>query len=178
VLFITGSCKNDAATVPQDEPVIERTNVHYMIPPVVSAREAVLEAKKMLNGDPPDIKGATDSLDKADGYLANLEWFYLPTTEARENLYNAYIEHLSGDLNRRNTYLELANRGLLKVGEKANPQTEPFIRDLTERLENIQIHIHEGAPVDDELRSLCETIQLHLLKARLVVDENAFHEHS
>ncbi len=168
------SCQNESSTIPQNKPALERASVHYMMPPVKAAHEGVIDAEEMLRKDPPHIPAARESLGKARRALANLERFYVPATEARENLYNAYLEDLYGHPKERDTYLDVARRGLLQIAERSGSQLEPYIKDLADRIETVQFHIRDGLPVHEELKSLCEIFQLHLLKAQLVLDENAF----
>jgi hypothetical protein len=175
-LLIGPSCRNESGGLPQGRPAAERTSVHYMLPVVQSAHKEVVDAENMLHNDAPDLPATEKSLEKARRSLAALEWCYLPATEARENVYNAYLEHLAGHPEKRNSYLVLAKRGLFKIAEQSDSQVEPYIKDLTDRIETVQFHIHDGEPVQEELESLCETFQLHLLKAQLVLDESAFGE--
>ncbi|MEJ2722146.1 MAG: hypothetical protein P8181_13555 [bacterium] len=170
------SCRDEPATTPPGRPVVERTSVHYMVPAVKAAHEGVVRAQEKLLSDPPNIDAAIESLTAARRSLANLEWFYLPATEARENVYNAYREEIAGNQGQRDVYLDLAKRGLLQVAERSSVQVEPYIKDLVDRIETVQFHIRDREPVNKELKSLCDTFQLHLLKAQLVLDENAFDE--
>jgi hypothetical protein len=176
-LLSVPSCHNEADTIPQDTPVLDRTSIHYMLPAIVSAHETVLNAEAMLVKHPPDVDAARESLGKARQALANLEWFYIPATEARDNVYNSYREHLAGHPEERNAYLDLAKQELLQIAERSSGQTESYVEDLANRLETVQLHIRDGMPIHDELKSLCEIFQLHLLKAQLVLDENAFEKH-
>jgi hypothetical protein len=173
-LLIVPSCQNESGTTPRNGPVVERTSVHYMLPPVNKARTAVLNAEEMLVSDPPNIAAARESLGKARGALTNLEWFYVPATEARENVYNAYVEHLAGHPDQSKAYLDSAKRGLLEIAARAGSGVEPYVKDLVDRIDTLQFQIRAGEPLNDEVKSLCETFQLHLLKAQLVLDEGAF----
>jgi hypothetical protein len=174
LLLTVLSCQDRSDKSLQGRPAAERTSVHYMLPTVNAAHEEVIKAANMLQEDSPDIDAVIKSLDKSARNLANLEWFYVPATEARENVYNAYLEHLAGHADECNTYLDSALLGLLRIAERSSSHVEPYIRELTQRIESVQLHIREGAPVDEELKSLCEFFQLHLLKAQLVIDEHAF----
>jgi hypothetical protein len=147
-----------------------------MLPPVKTAHTAVLNANDALVSDPPDVDAARESLAKAREALANLEWFYVPATQAREDVYNAYMEHLAGNPEQRNAYLDSAKRVLLQIAERSGPQVESYVKELADRIETVQFRIRDGEPVREELRSLCEVFQLHLLKSQLVLDENAFEE--
>jgi len=168
------SCQDKSGTNPQGRPAAERTSVHYMMPAVQAAHEGVLEADKLLRDDPPDVDAARKALEKATWNLANLEWFYVPATEARENVYNAYLEHLAGHTEERDLYLDAAKNGLLHITERSSSYVEPYIMDLTDRIETVQRLIRDGIPADEALKSLCEFFQLHLVKAQLVIDEHAF----
>lgn len=175
-LLAVPSCRNDSATIPQGGPALERTSVGYMLPAVTEAREAVAEAQEKLTSDPPDVEATKDSLLKARRSLSRLEWFYIPATDARENVYNAYLEHLAGHSEERDAYLESAKRTLALIAGRANYQVKPYVEELISRIEAVQSGIRDNTPVKTELKSLCEIFQLHLLKARLVLDENAFDE--
>lgn len=168
------SCRNVSSTTTQSRPVVERASIHYMMPAAEAAHDAVVSAEVSLLEDPPNVAAARKSLDKARQSLANLQWFYVPATEARENLYNAYMEDLAGHPEERDTYLDTARRQLLEISGQSASSVESYIRDIADRIETVQLHIRDGVMIDDELRSLCDMFQLHLLKAQLVLDENAF----
>jgi hypothetical protein len=169
------SCRNESAP-PQDGPVLERSSIHYMLPTVNAAYTEVVAAEEMLSSNPPNVVAARNSLGKARQSLAILEDFYVPATDARENIYNAYLEHLAGHPAERDTFLDLARRGLLQIVDRSNHEVEPYIMDLADRIESVQFHVRDGVPIGDELKSLCEIFQLHLLKAQLVINEHSFDE--
>ncbi len=175
-MLVAPSCKGKSGTTPQGGPVVERTSVHYMVPSVNRAHEAVVFAEEMLSNDPPDIDAARKSLGKARLSLANLEFFYVPATEAREDVYNAYMEYLAERPEESGGYLDSAKHELLQIAERSGSGVEPYVKDLVDRIETVQLHMREDTPVREEFRSLCAVFQLHLLKAQLVLDENAFGE--
>jgi hypothetical protein len=174
VLLALPSCREETSTTPQERPVLEQTSVHYMLPAVTAAHEGIVNAEEMLLKTPPDIDAARNFLRDAGRSLANVEWFYVPATEARDNVYNAYLELLAGHPDRSNIYLDVARHQLTQIAERSSSQVGPYIEDLAKRIDTIQLHARDGAPIHDELKSLCETFQLHLLKAQLVIDEHAF----
>jgi hypothetical protein len=165
------SCRVESDATAQDGPVINRTSLHYLLSPVTAARDGIIEAEAKLRDAPPDVEAATRSLEDARRSLADLEGFYIPVTEARENVYNAYRYHLSGNPDKRDGELDLARQGLLQASGRAGARFDPYIEDLANRIESVQLHARDGVSIDDELKSLCDTFQVHLLKAPLVLDE-------
>jgi len=175
-MIVVPSCQNNSGTTPQDGPVAERTSVHYMMPAIEAVHQGIADAEEVLLNDPPDTDAARKSLGKARRSLANLQWFYIPATEAREDVYNAYMEYFAGHPEESNDYLNTAKQILLQIAGQSSSEVGSYVKDLADRIETVQFQIQSGAPAHDEFRSLCARFQLHLLKAQLVLDKNAFEE--
>jgi hypothetical protein len=177
VFLLSGipSCRRSQSE-PATETVLDDTSLHYMLPVVRESHDNVQRAEKMLEQDEFDVDDVKEALDHARKSLLDLEKFYLPATEARDDVFEAYREDAAHHSDKRDTYLASAKEKLARIAKEADPSFDPYVEELINEIGKIQTRIEHKAPVGADLKSLCDTFQLHLLKAQLAINQEAFRE--
>ena len=156
-------------------PVLEANTVTPLREPLQAAHQAVREAEELLGDPGVDVEGARETLARALRQLDDLDWFYLPMVEVREDVLDAYREQLMGRPERRDAFLQKARRALLSVAERSGPQLEKYIEELLELESDAEARAAAGEDPGPSLERLAEKVDLSIAKGRLVLGENHYH---
>jgi hypothetical protein len=180
LVVAVGGCGSGNESFPRAHPVVEANSVTHMTTPVTEAHAAVRRAlteldRAELEGEA--LRGALrDILAPAERHLGDLEWFYLPATQAREDILNAYREDVNAAPDRRNAYLEQARQRLEAIASRSGQQLERHLEATLELLTDVETRARAGQDVRSDLERLAGTSQLVLTKAEGVLAQNRFHE--
>ena len=176
VLATAFSCKEDAGRMRTDLTISEANSVTFMREPVKRSYEAVKDAQQFLNRDQPDVDAAKMSLQVAGKALAEVNLYYMPATEARGQMLNAYREQIAGRSDERDRCLADAREELDGIMRRSGPELEKSTKKLSEMIDRIAMRIRLGEPINEELEGLIELSNLQLLNAPLVLGAESFRE--
>jgi hypothetical protein len=151
-------------------PAIADYSVQYLNDPMRELAQAVENARNSVLAPKPDLDAARMALFRATDLATHLNDFYLPVTAARDHLVEAYEAQVRGDSGQRDKHLEAAAERLTWVVEQSPAPVSNYANELLTALTALELHERTSTTITNDLRSLCETTQTHLLKAPLVLN--------
>jgi len=178
VMALIGSRRTPSkpAALPADvhsvtESPVKDANVHYLQYPIEKTVVALKDAQTTLGSARPDIQATKVAINQAQQAVAELTDYYLPLTEARDHLVRAYWEHLAGQNDLRDVDLAAASNQLAWIVENSSVLMGNDAEELLTILNSLELHKQKDQMFVEDLRNLCEKVQMHLVHASLKLEK-------